>query len=216
MNCGGAWGDGGGRCGVGRTGTTSGALGAHPKRTRSAPAPRYTRTQTALHNAQSALHLRYCIVFFVEPPNTKRTRGALHAHPNRVTAHPKCVTQHPAIRHICRANSHSGPPVPTPTRPPTRATADAHTQPFTAQPWRTCVQRRRVACALHLVAMVKILKLALRLLHMFANGKLAATHVQNLAAAAWADGWGHDGDDRDPVAESLAGAGNWGRQAGPK
>ena len=45
--------------------------------------------------------------------------------------------------------------------------------------------------------------LAIELLRLFAKGAIPATVVQQLAAAAWADGWGRD----DELAEALKSAG---------
>ena len=50
-------------------------------------------------------------------------------------------------------------------------------------------------------------RLVLRLLRLFAIGSIHATVVQELAAAAWSDGWGRDNE----LSEKLKKAGNHGR-----
>ena len=53
-------------------------------------------------------------------------------------------------------------------------------------------------------------ELSKALLRLYARGELAATHVQMLAAAAWADGWGQG----DALAQRLASAGQAGAHRG--
>ena len=60
---------------------------------------------------------------------------------------------------------------------------------------------------LRLSANTMIPRLALRLLRLFAQGLVPATTVQDLAAAAWHDGWGRDNE----IASRLRRAGNEGR-----